>query len=517
MELQLQKQQLHCYEAVSDMTLTHEETGELIVPEYCPDISRIINTEGTLMLRGGEISDNKLTVTGAVRLSVLCAAEDSPVVRSLGFTLPFTLTSDAPALAGCTELSFDPSLSVAEAKLLNPRKLYARTEICVRVEGYRPMSLCLCTALDGCDELGVSLRSEQQSASFVTSVREREFSVCDEIVLSAGKEPIEELLLTRIHLMPTDTKLVSGKVIVKGLCSIEYLYRSTAQTLCTSSAEIGWSQVVEGAEEVEQMTCRLTSLRLCDVEIHTGSDSGMNDDARTLSLSLTGAVQLALFEEQNINFISDLYSTKYELVPKLENVALLGAPQSVTHRQNVREQLSFGIAVRSVLSASVCCGAVTVERTDESDMATLRTTAFLKVLYTDENGITLMAQRRCEIACPAEIRRSDSHTVRAQCCDEVTTVISADGVEVRFCVEFQATSASCTHKKIVTGAQIDTSAAKDSDGVPSLVLRQLREGECFWDLAKMYGSTVDDICHANGIAQESECGGAFLLIPRRRY
>ncbi len=516
MELQLQKQQMHCYEAVSDMTLTHEETGELIVPEYCPDIARVIDTEGTLMLRGGELSDGKLNITGAVRLAVLYAPEDSPVVRSLDFTLPFHFAADAPSLAGCTELSFTGTLPVAEAKLLNPRKLYARTEICVRAEGYRPISIRLCTALDGGDELGVSLRTEQRTASFVTAVRGREFTVSDEIVISAGKEPIEELLLARMRLIPTETKLVSGKAIVKGICAIEYLYRSAAQTVCSASAEVGWSQVVEGAEDIEQMTCRITSLRLCDADIHTGSDSGMNDDARTLSLTLTGALQLALYEEQSLAFVSDLYSTKYELTPQLENVSLLGAPQSATHRQSVREQLSLGVSVRSVLSASVCCGAVTVERTDESDMAALRTSVLLKVLYTDESGVTLMTQRRCEVTCPAELCRSDAHTVRAQCCDEIATAISADGVEARFCVEFEVTSSSCVRRSIVAGAEIDTNTPKDTSGAPSLVVRRLREGECFWDLAKAYSSTVDDIRSANSIAQESECAGAFLLIPRRR-
>ncbi|MBQ2830319.1 MAG: DUF3794 domain-containing protein, partial [Oscillospiraceae bacterium] len=407
-------------------------------------------------------------------------------------------------------------LPVAEAKLLNPRKLYARTEVCVRAEGYRPINVSLCTAHEGGEELGVSLRTEHQTASFITAVRGREFSITDEIVISAGKEPIEELLLTHIRLTPTETKLVSGKAIVKGLCTLEYLYRSASQNLCPASAEVGWSQVVEGAEEIEQMTCRLASLRLCDADIHTGSDSGMNDDARTLSLSLTLALQLALYKEESIDFISDLYSTKYDLTPQLENAALLGAPQSVTHRQSVREQLSLGASVRSILSSSVCCGAVTVERTDESDMAALRTSALLKVLYTDESGVTLMAQRRCEVACPAELCRADTHIVRAQCCDEIAAAISADGIDARFCIEFDVTSASCARRSIITGAEIDTSAPKDTASAPSLVLRRLREGECFWDLAKTYSSTVDDIRSANGIVQESECAGAFLLIPRRR-
>ena len=45
MELELKKECLDVFEAGDRQTLTQEETAETIVPDYCPDIARIISAE----------------------------------------------------------------------------------------------------------------------------------------------------------------------------------------------------------------------------------------------------------------------------------------------------------------------------------------------------------------------------------------------------------------------------------------------------------------------------------------
>ena len=42
MDLELKKVTFDAYEIGGELTLTQEETTETIVPDYCPDIARII-------------------------------------------------------------------------------------------------------------------------------------------------------------------------------------------------------------------------------------------------------------------------------------------------------------------------------------------------------------------------------------------------------------------------------------------------------------------------------------------
>ena len=48
---ELKKTSLDAYETGGELTLTQEETAETIVPDYLPDIARIIETEGRVAIQ----------------------------------------------------------------------------------------------------------------------------------------------------------------------------------------------------------------------------------------------------------------------------------------------------------------------------------------------------------------------------------------------------------------------------------------------------------------------------------
>ena len=50
MGLELKKAGLDAYETGGELTLAQEETADTIVPDYCPDIARIIETDGKVYL-----------------------------------------------------------------------------------------------------------------------------------------------------------------------------------------------------------------------------------------------------------------------------------------------------------------------------------------------------------------------------------------------------------------------------------------------------------------------------------
>ena len=90
MELDWKKTCLDACEAGGEITLTQEETAETIVPDYCPDIARIIETAGRVEIHSREVRDGRGTVSGAVRVTVLYSPEGEGGIRTLDFAMPFT-------------------------------------------------------------------------------------------------------------------------------------------------------------------------------------------------------------------------------------------------------------------------------------------------------------------------------------------------------------------------------------------------------------------------------------------
>ena len=71
MELELKFAELACCEPVGDLVTTQEESMETAIPEYCPDIARIVDTVGQLRLREKHPAGQQLTMGGSVVLTVL--------------------------------------------------------------------------------------------------------------------------------------------------------------------------------------------------------------------------------------------------------------------------------------------------------------------------------------------------------------------------------------------------------------------------------------------------------------
>ena len=71
MELELKFTEVTGCEPVGDLVTTQEESMETAIPEYCPDMARIVDTVGQLRLREKHLTGQQLTVSGSVVLTAV--------------------------------------------------------------------------------------------------------------------------------------------------------------------------------------------------------------------------------------------------------------------------------------------------------------------------------------------------------------------------------------------------------------------------------------------------------------
>ena len=136
MELELKFAELACCEPVGDLVTTQEESMETAIPEYCPDIARIVDTVGQLRLREKHPAGQQLTMGGSVVLTVLYTSEESAGLRSLSMEVPFSCQVEDKRLADCDAVCVTGRLLLAEAKAVTARKLYLRVMPEFTVSGY---------------------------------------------------------------------------------------------------------------------------------------------------------------------------------------------------------------------------------------------------------------------------------------------------------------------------------------------------------------------------------------------
>ena len=76
MECGLQWKDITCWEDASRLTLTHEETLETAIADYCPDMGRVVETAGQLCLRSIVPQGDGVELRGTIQVTVLYTSED---------------------------------------------------------------------------------------------------------------------------------------------------------------------------------------------------------------------------------------------------------------------------------------------------------------------------------------------------------------------------------------------------------------------------------------------------------
>lgn len=511
MELELKKLCFDAYDTGGEVTVTQEETAETIVPDYCPDIARIIETEGKIYIHNRELRDGRAEVTGTVRVTVLYTPEGEGGIRTLEFAMPFTAESDGRGLGECAVVLAETEPEFLETRMLNPRKVFTHCKLVTRMTGWRRAPVTVCADVEAPEELHVEKRQERQHAVVLTHVAEKDFTFSDTLTLSPGREGAAEILTSRACGTVTEAKVVGSKLLFKGTLTGSILYRAMDGTFMAFTGELPFSQVMEmeGAAEGTEAAVRL-QVTGADFQIDGGDAEG-RDIAVTLYLH---AVAL-LRQERDVSLLSDLYSTAYDLTYEASPLTLTGYAQTLTRRQTVREVLEIGVVADSILAMSAACGAVSVSR--EGGMAVLRTAVSIRALYLDEGGAPLVAERCVDVTCQMDLPEDCRLTARAMCPEEIQGSLGDRGIEVRFPVEFQAEAAAQVKKVCITAAKVNTDAPKELAGAPSLVLRCLGRQETAWDLAKRHNTTIAAILSANQLESEADMSAdALLLIPRKR-
>ena len=508
MELELKKDCFDAFDLGGEQVLSQEISTETIVPDYCPDIARIIAAEGTVFLHDRLVRDGHMEVSGTVRVSVLYTPDGESGIRALSLAMPFS--ADAEDREGCILLSAEAELESLESRMLNPRKIFTHCRIILRLTGYRKTPLCCAADIGAEGELGLQRLQEQRHVVLLSRIAEKDFTFSGELQIPSGKEGAADILSSHTTALVTECRLVGSKVIVKGVLQASALYRGLSGQCGYVEGELPFSQILE-AEGAEENGDVAVLLQISGADIQPGSDG----DDRQIQMSVYLHALALLRREQVLTLLSDLYSTTYELTYEAEPVQLVEHRDTFVRRQAVREVLETGVTAEELLSVSAVCGSVSVLR--EGDSSVLRSGVLVRVLYLDEGGSPLMAERRLEVSCQADIPEGCTVSARAICSDGVQGSLGERGIEVRFAVEFHAETIQRRKRVCLVSAKMDVEKPKDLSAAPSLVLRSLGREETLWMLAKQYSTTIADILAANGLKDEADAPKEkLLLIPKKR-
>ena len=299
-----------------------------------------------------------------------------------------------------------------------------------------------------------------------------------------------------------DAKFIGKKLVLKGDIQLVTLYQGGAG-LVPLRFELPYSQILDLGETAEEAEPEVVmTLKSVDCRLREGE----------LEVTLEALAQAALWVRRSVTLISDAYCLKQPIDVERTPARLCTMAERTNRRETARKLCESGIPAKQVLDCAVSVTSMASAPAEGGMEFTAQAVA--SILYLSEDDALCGVEVDIPVSCRGELPPGCTCSCTCRPVGEATAVPVTGGLEVRFEAEFAWTTLKEEQAACVT--DLKPSAAKETGVRPSVVIRRVERGEALWDIAKSCGSTVEDICSANGLPAREAAQGELLLIPARR-
>ena len=493
MQLQFQKNVVSCMQNIRADVQYQEQTQELRLPEQMPDIGSILGAWGQVLIRSKEWRSGSMSVSGGVMAWAMYLPEEGTQPQMVEAWIPFQMKWDLPDTQYDGVIRVSPLLKSVDARITSARKLMLRACTGVLCEACVPMSAEVYTPEEVPE--GVHLLERTYPVQLPVEAGEKAFAIEEELSLPGSAPAIGKLL--RFSLQPEliDQKVMSGKVVFRGVALVHILYEDAQGQLHSWDLEVPYSQYGDlesdcGQQATAQIWMAVTSLEM-DVD---------PQGQLCLKAGLTG--QYKIVDRQMIRVVEDAYGTSYKVSAQMEELSLPLLLEE--QKQLLRAEGAMNDTQLRGVDLAFYPDQAHLDR--NADEASGSVGGYFQLLGYDAQGL------------PAgtAIRWHDTITMPGcrDCAMQMQVLPSGNPqISGMGSVGADVLVRTVTTAKqpifMVTGLELEPMQPDPSR--PSLILRRAGE-ESIWTIAKESGSTQEAIREANGIADEPQCG-QMLLIP----
>ena len=466
-----------------------EQTAETVIPETMPEIARILDTFGTLLVQSKAVENGSVRVTGGIQAGVLYLPEGGDQPERIEVWIPFTLQKKT-ATEENTTLFYWGWIRSLETRFINSRKVLVKAGIGSEITLLTPTE-GKTAELDRIPE-GLECRTNQYPMRLPLAAAEKELQIADEVLMPEQTPGIDRLLKTNCRVEIEECRCIGSKAVFKGNLALRILYTTEAGPLAAWEGTVPFSQYAELDREVEDGIVVVQPIFR-----HLELDSDGQPDSHRLLLNTTVQAQMVVRGIVELKLTEDAYCLSGEWKPQWQTVELTpcldvvdrALPQTIQMPENASELLD-----------STCFA----DRGAYTDDAPLSGSVRVNLLYYDADrklqNRTLTQSFR-EFG-PGEIPPEPI------CRLDLTGEPQQAGASVRIPLRAQMICLKRMSWQNLCGGTMESGQRTEG---PSLVVKTV-EGD-LWSLAKEYRTTVRAICAANGLETEQIGGPRQLLIP----
>lgn len=481
---------------------------DLTLPDYCPDIEKILKCNLVPKIQTKSLSGGQLQIDGYCVVSVLYVESVNKTIRcceqSVNFSQSFTVRDACDGYAILTKTKPE----YINCRALSPRRLVMHGAFSLYVKVLSSKKTDLFTP----EKNELETLTKTIDCADLTALCQEQFTVSEDISVS-DKPQIESILYSNVNACITDVKAVTGKLMVSGEISLKIFYLTDIESGNTAKLDyiLPFSQIID----CEGVAENIKTILGCDVmsyDIRLKND--MLSDKPAVSFDAKLCVTAEGYEIGTREVVTDAYSMDYASSPQLVNIDSISevTPVAESYMEKLTACIDDG-KISKILD--IYSDNVTLDTKPDDDSVSASGKINLCIIALDEKSFPVFIERSCDYSHILESARG--------CNGMFFPMARVSGISFRLTDDSTA-EIRCELK--ISGGAVKTESTKAVDKVDvfedkpitadnsALTLYFADKGENLWQIAKSHNTKLDLLLKENSLEDITLDSPQMLLIPK---
>lgn len=507
MDFNVIRQNVSGNEILFEGTVEQPIDTDITLPDYCPDIIRILKCIITPCVTQTNLTGNRATIDGNAVIRLIYSCEGGKI-KCYEQTLPYSKYAEINCDSVKPCIRVRAKTDYVNCRAVNQRRvdIHASVVFDVKVTGIKSEEM-----VSGADGAGIQLKHKNISVNELVGEVEQPFCVSEVLEVGSSKSPVSQIIRCNATAIIKEQKAVSNKLLLKGELLVKTLYCSTDDGVELIEHSVPFSQIIE-IEGIDDTCSNEICLKVSNIEACPKSDS--NNEMRLIEITARVCASVYSTRKTQMPIIEDAYSTKCELSleSKTKSFEVLDESFSDTYLNRTGIELS-GMEITKVID--LWCIDVTAKAAMNSGSFCISGVTTVAMLAIDADGQPVYIERQADYEYRRDVKLSGenmrcSPNVYISASDYVLS--ASNKIDVRLEMNIEASVYTVHSEQLVSSISPDEEKIKKSNGA-LLTVYYSESGESVWNIARRYNTTVEAVMSENKLAADVIEEKKMLLIP----
>ena len=506
MDISLQKDEYRYLKKTYETSMEECVEAELSLPEYMPEILRIIRAAAVPKVNNCRTVGERVTVDGVCELRMIYTSDDG-CIYAFSQQCAFTRYCENAEFSHADDVTAKAGVNYVNCRATSPKRAEIKASIRLSVSAYGGIYEDI-VSLGDCR--GIEEKCVPVSAMSLGCKKSRNFSMSETLNIENGGAAF--ILSSFAAAVPTEIKKIGNKIMIRGDAVVEISYvpcedKSVAEHI---RHVMPINQILEFDGMEEHYTGDvILNVSACDTVIKNDSSG----DGRAFDIALGIDADVTMWEQKDFFVITDAYSVDGELELSKSALSFYSVGDEVRDTYVFKENVDVSkIGVSSIIDVSVETGEANAAYSENN----LNISGSLKLSFImrDTAGDIVTLEKMVDYNYE---RKQTEDISEPKCIADVTlcsldcTLKSSSEIEVRAELKITGTLFNTVSVDAVSDMTLSERTTEKRAGAITVYFPCGEEN--LWDIARRYNTTVSAVSKENSLDGETTEDRNIIFIP----